>query len=112
MTHDLRILENEFWQVGILPETGASIAFGRVRRGDTWVDVMRPTAPTDYGNSSNCASFIMIPWSNRIRDGKMRFNDVDYQLQVNSGDGTAIHGDVRKRAWKVDQADATSITLS
>ncbi|RMG83249.1 MAG: aldose epimerase, partial [Chloroflexi bacterium] len=36
-------LQNAHWQVGILPQTGASIAFGRVRYGGTWVDVMRPT---------------------------------------------------------------------
>ena len=64
----VQVLENEYWQVGILPETGASIAFGRVRRDDTWVDVMRPTDLADYDNPSQCASFVLMPWSNRIRD--------------------------------------------
>ena len=58
----LQMIENEYWQIGILPETGSSTAFGRVRRGESWLDVMRPTAASDYGNSSNCASFIMLPW--------------------------------------------------
>jgi aldose 1-epimerase len=112
MSYDLRILENDFWQVGILPETGASTAFGRVKIGGAWVDVMRPTAEADYSNSSNCASFLMIPWSNRVRDARFRFKGVDYPLQVSSKDGTAIHGDVRKRPWQVVSADRTHIKLS
>lgn len=112
MSHDLCILENDFWKVGILPETGASTAFGRVKINGEWVDLMRPTAEADYGNSSNCASFLMIPWSNRVRDARFRFMGVDYTLQVSSGDGTAIHGDVRKRPWRVVSADRTHITLA
>jgi aldose 1-epimerase len=109
--NELLVLENAFWQVGILPQTGASIAFGRVRHGDAWVDVMRPTAEADYGNASNCSSFIMMPWSNRIRDARFRFRGVDYPLEVSGKDGTAIHGDVRKRPWQVDRADAIQIDL-
>lgn len=108
---NLHVLENEFWQVGILPQTGASIAFGRVRHNNAWMDVMRPTAEADYGNASYCSSFVMIPWSNRIRDGRFRFNGVDYQLEVTAKDGTTIHGDVRNRAWHVDHADQTRIDL-
>ena len=37
-------LQNNHWQVGILPETGASIAFGHIKHHNTWVDVMRPNA--------------------------------------------------------------------
>ncbi len=112
MSYDLRILENDFWQIGILPETGASTAFGRVKIGGVWVDLMRPTDEADYGNSSNCASFLMIPWSNRVRDARFRFNRTDYTLEVSSKDGTAIHGDVRKRSWQVVSADQTHIKLS
>jgi len=112
MTHDLRILQNDFWQVGILPGTGASIAFGRVRRDDAWVDVLRPTAEADYGNSSNCSSFIMLPWCNRIKDGLLRFDGQEYQLRTTKDDCTARHGDVRGRAWQVDEATPGYIRMS
>jgi aldose 1-epimerase len=105
----LYTLINEFWQVGILPETGASVAFGRVRRGDAYVDVMRPTAESDYGNASLCASFIMLPWANRLRDARFTFRGTEYQLEPSSADGTAIHGTVRKLAWRVVSADETHI---
>lgn len=105
----LYTLSNDFWQVGILPETGASVAFGRVRRGDSYVDVMRPTTESDYGNASLCASFIMLPWANRLRDARFTFRGTDYQLEPSSADGTAIHGTVRKLAWRVVSADETHI---
>ncbi len=112
MTPLLHTLENDFWQVGILPETGASIAFARVRKDGAWVDVMRPTSEADYGNSSNCASFIMLPWCNRIKDGLLRFEGQTHQLRTTKDDGTARHGDVRGRAWQVIEATATSIRMS
>lgn len=106
------MLANEFWQTGILPATGASIAFGRVRQGDQWLDVMRPTNPADYGNSSKCSSFIMLPWCNRIKDGILRFRGAEYPLETTPDDGTARHGDVRKRTWTVDEQTDTLVRLS
>ncbi len=108
----LYTLENEYWQVGILPETGASIAFGRVRSGATWRDVLRPTAESDYDNVSLCSSFMMLPWANRIRDAKFRFRGHDYQLQPSTGDGTASHGATRKLAWQVEKASATRVVMT
>jgi aldose 1-epimerase len=109
MAHSIT-LQNDFWQVGILPETGASIAFGRVKRG-AWLDVLRPTDSVDYGNSSNCSSFIMLPWCNRIRDGVLVFEDERYQLRTTKDDGTARHGDVRSRAWTIMRASRTAIMM-
>lgn len=107
----LNVLQNKHWQVGILPQTGASIAFARMRYAGTWVDLLRPTASEDYGNPSKCSSFLMLPWANRIRDGLLRFGDQQFQLQVAS-DHTARHGDVRGRAWHVLSTSDTSITLA
>lgn len=106
------ILQNKHWQAGILPQSGASIAFGRIRLSGTWVDALRPTAEADYDNSSKASSFIMLPWANRIRDGILRFDGQSYQLQTSSDDGTARHGDVRKRPWQIAAHDETHITLT
>lgn len=105
-------LQNKHWQVGILPQTGASVAYGRVRYGGVWLDVMRPTPEKDYNNASLSASFLMIPWSNRIRNGKFHFSGTSYQLSNLKADGTAMHGDVRERAWNVTHADETKIRLT
>jgi len=108
----LHTLQNKFWQAGILPQTGASIAFGRVRYSGAWVDLLRPTQEKDYDNSSNCSSFIMLPWANRIKDGLLRFDGQTYLLQTTKDDGTARHGDVRKREWQLVEYEQTAIHLS
>lgn len=107
----LVVLENDFWQIGILPQTGGSIAFGRIKHEGTWYDVMRPTHETDYTNNSKCASFVMIPWCNRIRDGKFIFEDKLYQFPINFKDGTAIHGIGRDTEWTIRKQDAGRIEL-
>jgi aldose 1-epimerase len=112
MTIQAVVLQNEFWQVGILSATGASIAFGRVRHAGAWVDVMRPTPESDYDNSSKCSSFIMLPWCNRIRDGQLAFQGKIYPLKTESDDGTARHGDVRRRNWRIDSQGDTHIRMS
>jgi aldose 1-epimerase len=104
----LHILHNKHWQAGILPQTGSSIAFGRIRYSGAWVDILRPTNEADYDNPSKCSSFIMLPWANRIRDGLLRFGDDVYQLQT-AQNGTARHGDVRNRVWQVVESSATHI---
>lgn len=106
----LQILQNKYWQVGILPQTGGSIAFGRIRYSGAWVDVMRPTDEADYNNSSSTSNFLMLPWANRIRDGILRYQGQSWQLDVPS-DGNARHGDVRNREWQVLEQTATQIRL-
>jgi aldose 1-epimerase len=112
VNHLVSLLSNDFWQVGILPGTGASIAFAQVKHGDDWVDLLRPTAESDYGNSSDCSSFIMLPWCNRIKAGLLRFQGKEYQLRTTKDDGTARHGDTRGRPWRIDEHDEAHIRMS
>lgn len=109
MDMPLQTLQNEYWQVGIVPGTGSSTAFGRVRVGGAWLDVMRPTAEADYRNASLCSSFIMLPWCNRLKDARFSYRGKEYPLQPSSDDGTAIHGTVRRLPWKTANADATRV---
>ena len=108
----LHIIGSRQWQIGLLPETGGAVAFGRIRYGGTWVDVMRPTDPANYGTWRQTSSYILIPWSNRIRDGKFAFRGETYQLNVNWADGTAIHGDTQHRAWQVVIAEDDYLRLA
>jgi aldose 1-epimerase len=112
MTPNLVTLQNDFWQAGILPDTGASIAFGRAQRGGQWIDVLRPTSEADYRKSGKCSSFIMLPWCNRIKAGLLRFQGREYQLEITKDDGTARHGDVRQRSWTIDSQDETRVLMS
>lgn len=96
-------LENEVLRFAALPEAGASVVELSLRLGDSWVPVMRPTpaAALDSLNSSEMASFVLAPYSNRLRDARFAFAGREYQLRPNTADGHVIHGDVRKRPWRV-----------
>ncbi|WP_061963312.1 hypothetical protein [Demequina aurantiaca] len=104
-------LENDHWRVGLVPATGGSVAFGQVRIDGAWVDVLRPTAEQDLGNRTECASFPLVPWSNRIREGKLLWQGRTYQLRTNPGDGTARHGAAIEYPWAVVEQSATSVIL-
>ena len=102
-------IESNTWQIGTLPETGASIAYGRVKHAGRWLDFMRPTPEPDYNNPSACASFALVPWSNRIRDGRFMFDGRQVQLQVSAKDGTAIHGVGRRYPWRIESSRCSCV---
>lgn len=108
---EVHLLQNEYWQVGILPETGGSVAFGRIFHSGQWLDYMRPTPPDQFGSAGKCTSFVLVPWSNRIRDGLLRFRDQTYQLVTTPDDGTARHGVGRSAPWQVVSSDSAHIRL-
>lgn len=48
----------------------------------------------------------LIPWPNRIKSGKYRWNDVDYQLDITEPSaGNAIHGLTRWASWNLVERD-------
>lgn len=54
----------------VLPELGASVLNLRAASGRP---VLRPVAVEDVQTSSQCASFVLLPYSNRIRDARFTF---------------------------------------
>lgn len=104
-------LANDHWQVGLLPDAGGSVAYGRVRAADRWVDVLRPTPDDQRHDPAATASFPLVPWSNRIADGLLTWARRDYQLRRNFEDGTAIHGTGIEYPWAVAAQTDTSATL-
>jgi aldose 1-epimerase len=104
-------LENEHWQVEIIPEHGASVVNGRARVRGQWLPVMR-AAPADaaaQGNVSKMASFLLVPFSNRLPDARFTFRGRTIQLKPNTPEGYAQHGDVRRRPWKVLESDVMHV---
>jgi aldose 1-epimerase len=108
---EILTLQNDHWRVGLVPATGGSVAFGQVRIGDAWEDVMRPTPETDLTVAANTASYPLVPWSNRIREGLLRWAGREYQLRVNFPDGTAIHGTGKEYPWTVVESSDTHAVL-
>ncbi len=58
----------------------------------------RNPRPTRYGNP------ILFPFPNRVRDATFTFQGCRYQLEANTPEGHHIHGFVRTRPWRVDEA--------
>jgi aldose 1-epimerase len=108
---DIIEIANDHWQVGFAPAVGGSIAYGRTRVGSAWVDLLRDSGeggPDRWGAS---ASYPLVPWSNRIRTGRLNWAGRSYQLRVNFPDGTAIHGTGVEYPWTVVDQGAEHVTL-
>jgi galactose mutarotase-like enzyme len=71
------------------------------------LDLLVPPDLDDH----NYGAFPMAPWAGRIRHGRFRFDGVDYELPCNDPPH-AIHGVVRDRRWRVDDASTSTAVLS
>ncbi len=97
------ILRSDWMELRFLPGFGCHWARLRLPIKGEWFDFLKPVtsgdtlldAPTGHG------SYILAPWSNRIPEGRFSFEGKNYTLRPNFPDGSAIHGDVRVRPWKV-----------
>lgn len=105
-------IANDHWQVGVLPGTGACLAYGRALVAGRWVDVLRPTRPAGLRRYPQCASYVLAPFSNRVRGGELRFGDGRWQLRRNASDGTAMHGAAHEFPWTVATRSADAVTLA
>ena len=97
-------------QVRIAPELGGAITAFTVR--DT--PILRPTpdAVLVARDVRHTACYPLIPYSNRIRDARLRFAGRDYALIRNFGKSPhAIHGVGWQRPWTVDEASAQHVLL-
>ncbi len=56
---------------------------------------------------------LLLPWPNRIRDGRYRFADRDHQLPLSEvARGHASHGLVRWAAWRPVEASGDAVELA
>jgi aldose 1-epimerase len=91
---------------------GCLAAFRWQARGDV-LDWLRPAPPTGSFAPSAAASFPLVPYSNRIREGRFRFAGQDHRLKPNFGAARhSIHGHGWQRPWQVIEQEASSLTLA
>ena len=97
--------------VEIAPAIGGAIVAFRWRDRD----VMRPT-PADaiaQGDVRRCASFPLVPFSNRIADARLRVGDAIHDLGRNVPDMPhAIHGVGFQRPWDVVATRSDRVVLA
>lgn len=100
----------------VAPHVGGSIAafYDEGDDGAAAFHWLRPAtrAALDAEDPLGMASFPLMPYCNRIRDGRFRFEGE--MIDLPSGTGAlrhALHGHAWRRPWTVEAHDATSVTL-
>ena len=92
----------------VVPQVGGRVASLRV-------DGRRLLREVDDGAALDWArwgAYPMVPWSNRIPGGRLRWDGQDHRVPVNFEDGTAIHGLTADVAWQVEQAETDRVVLT
>ncbi len=63
--------------------------------------------------SPGCRGQLLIPWPNRIRDGRYTWDGTEQQLPLTEPDrGNALHGLVQWAAWTVASHSASAVALT
>jgi aldose 1-epimerase len=101
-------LDNGILRLRFVPEVGGSLTDWSARLAGEWVPILR-RAREPLARSSAGASFTLAPWSNRLRDGRFRFQGRIHQLR--GAEKHAIHGDVRDRPWRLTRHEPTEALL-
>lgn len=79
------------------------------------VDILRPMTAEAIasGKGNNAALYPLVPYSNRIRDGRLAFGGETIQLARNwPGVGHPMHGDGWAQDWEVVASDRTSTEIA
>jgi len=96
--------------VELAPQAGGSIA--RFRHGDA--DLLRPMAQEAMasGRGNEAACYPLVPFSNRIANGRLVFDGEEFKLEQNwPGVRHPMHGEGWARAWDVARRDGRSAEL-
>jgi aldose 1-epimerase len=90
----------------VVTESGAALRT-LTHRGRDLVDGFAEDAMSSGGRGQ-----LLVPWPNRIRDGRYSFGDRDLQLALTEpGRGNASHGLARWAAWTLEEHTAHSVSL-
>ncbi len=105
-------ISNEFAAVTISPSAGASLRSIKINKDGSNYELLsggdNKHDPTELPHGEG--SFVMAPWVNRIRDGRLFAPDGEHELPVNAPPH-AIHGLERDREWKVVRVSESSLEL-
>jgi aldose 1-epimerase len=91
-------------QLGVAPGTGGSIAYYRRAHGRLRHDWLRPASAADLasGAAERLACFPLVPYSNRIRDGRFAFRGRTIRLRPTQWSGRHVpHGHGWRLAWSI-----------
>jgi aldose 1-epimerase len=94
------------------PAVGGSISAFEWHDGSGRWPVLR-RCPDPLEQVLDAASFPLVPYVNRIRDGRFTFRGREVRLQPNmAGDPSPLHGQGWLNPWKAEEQTATSASLT
>src|SRR5215510_3712910 len=97
--------------VDLAPQAGGSIARFRV---DDAFDLLRPmpSEAVASGRGNQASAYPLVPFSNRIANGRLVVDGKEYRLQPNwPGVRHPMHGEGWARPWEVTRHDERSAEL-
>lgn len=99
-------------RLDLAPEVGGAIARFGVERGEGYTPLMRP-APDGFGDALDAACFPLVPYSNRVREGRFGFDGREVRISDNMpGQKHPLHGDGWRNPWRVVRASDLSAELA
>jgi aldose 1-epimerase len=105
-------IKNEFASVTISPYAGASLRSIRINKIGNSYELLsggeNSHDPTVLPHGDG--SFVMAPWVNRLRDGRLVTSDGVHEMPMNQPP-YAIHGLVREREWTVKEITESTLEL-
>ncbi len=100
------ILRADGLEAGLRPEAGGAFSHFTDLSGEAPVELLR-RARDDFDDALDSAGYPLVPFSNRVRDGRFTFRGKAVELAPNlPGHRHPLHGQGWRTAWTVERADA------
>lgn len=114
MEHSVITLRSGEFVAQVAPSAGGSITRYAWDSGDRSLELLRPASAEDLANAvpTGMACFPLIPFSNRIRDGRFTFGGREVQLSPNfPPEPHTIHGHGWQTEWEVEEQATDRLTI-
>jgi aldose 1-epimerase len=108
-------LQSDGFVLEVSPSAGSAITRYAYEDGGSPLDLLRPASPRDLESATptGMACFPLVPFSNRVREGRFTFRDRDVQLSPNfPPEPHAIHGHGWQTAWTVEEQSGSGLTTA
>jgi len=99
-------IKSQLWHLQLQPKMGLQTQLCKIHHTGNWLDIMPDCSAANA--PLNAANFHMLPYSNRVRDG--RFSHAGVAVQLDHAEQHAIHGALRKRPWRVTEKTKNSVS--
>src|SRR5580658_813781 len=90
-------------------------AHGGAIREFSWreLPVLRPAASATDTDPFSMACFPLVPYANRIAQGRFRFDDCEVRLRRNwDQDPHPLHGQGWRAAWSIEQSSSAAAVMT